>query len=111
MASCDVYQRVKAEHQRPAGLLQPLKVPEWKWQEIGLDFIVGLQYTRDDYDSICVIVDTLSKIAYFISVKTTYSGAKLAKLYMARMCIYMVLIGSLYQIEKLSYPMILAKVT
>lgn len=64
MVSCDVYQRVKAEHQRPAGLLQPLKVPEWKWQEIGLDFIVGLQHTRDDYDSICVIVDMLSKVAY-----------------------------------------------
>lgn len=111
MVLCDVYQRVKAEHHRPAGLLQPLKVPEWKWQEIRLDFIVGVQHTHDDYDSICVIVDRLSKVAYFISVKTTYSRAKLAKLYMARMYIYMVLIGSLYQIEKLSYHTILAKVT
>ena len=41
VALCDVCQRVKAEHQRPAGLLQPLKVPEWKWEEIGMDFIVG----------------------------------------------------------------------
>jgi hypothetical protein len=41
MALCDTCQRVKAEHQRPAGLLQPLKIPEWKWKEIGLDFIVG----------------------------------------------------------------------
>jgi hypothetical protein len=39
---CDTCQRVKAEHQRPAGLLQPLKIPEWKWEEIGMDFIVGL---------------------------------------------------------------------
>jgi hypothetical protein len=42
---CDTYQRVKAEHQRPAGLLQSLKIPEWKWEEIGMDFIVGLLCT------------------------------------------------------------------
>jgi hypothetical protein len=47
VALCDVCQRVKAEYQRPAGLLQPLKVPEWKWEEIGMDFIVGLPPTRD----------------------------------------------------------------
>ena len=47
VALCDVCQRVKAEHQRPAGLLQPLKVPGWKWEEIGMDFIVGLPRTHD----------------------------------------------------------------
>jgi hypothetical protein len=52
VALCDVCQRVKAEHQRPAGLLQPLKVPEWKWEEISMDFIVGLPRTRDGYDLI-----------------------------------------------------------
>jgi hypothetical protein len=52
VALCDVCQRVKVEHQRPAGLLQPLKVPEWKWEEIDMDFIVGLPHTRDGYDSI-----------------------------------------------------------
>jgi hypothetical protein len=61
VALCDVCQRVKAEHQRPAGLLQPLQVPEWKWEEIGMDFIVGLPRTRDGYDSIWVIVDRLTK--------------------------------------------------
>jgi hypothetical protein len=61
VALCDVCQRVKAEHQRPAGLLQPLKVPEWKWEEISMDFIVGLPHTRDGYDSIWVIVDRLTK--------------------------------------------------
>jgi hypothetical protein len=74
---CDTCHRVKAEHQRPAGLLQPLKVPEWKWEEIGMDFVVGLPRTRDGYDSIWVIVDPLTKIAHFIMVKTTYTGAKL----------------------------------
>jgi hypothetical protein len=75
---------VKAEHQRPAGLLQPLKIPEWKREEIGIDFIVGLPCTQVGYDSIWVIVDHLTKVAHFIPVKTTYFGAKLAELYMSR---------------------------
>jgi IS30 family transposase len=81
---CDTCQWVKAEHQRPTGLLQPLKIPEWKWEEIGMDFIVGLPQTQAGYDSIWVIVDRLTKVAHFIPVKTTYSGAKLVELYMSR---------------------------
>jgi hypothetical protein len=84
VALCDVCQRVKVEHQRPVILLQPLKVPEWKWEEISMDFIVGLPCTRDGYDSIWVIVDRLTKVAHFIPMKTTYSGGQLAELYMAR---------------------------
>jgi hypothetical protein len=84
VALCDVCERVKAEHQRPTGLLQPLKIPEWKWEEIGMDFIVGLPRTSVGYDSIWVIVDWLTKVAHFIPVKTRYSGAKLAELYMTR---------------------------
>nr|AAN01260.1 Putative retroelement [Oryza sativa Japonica Group]AAP53141.1 retrotransposon protein, putative, Ty3-gypsy subclass [Oryza sativa Japonica Group] len=76
--------RVKAEHQKPAGLLQPLKIPEWKWEEIGMDFITGLPRTSSGHDSIWVIVDRLTKVAHFIPVKTTYSGSRLAELYMAR---------------------------
>jgi hypothetical protein len=52
VARCDSCQRIKAEHQRLAGLLQPLQIPQWKWDEIGMDFIVGLPRTRADYDSI-----------------------------------------------------------
>jgi hypothetical protein len=70
---CDTCQRVKAEHQRPADLLQPLQVPEWKWKEIDMDFIVGLLRTQLGYDSIWVIMDRLTKVAHFIPVKTTYS--------------------------------------
>ena len=69
---CDVCQRVKVEHQRLAGLLHPLKVPEWKWEEIGMDFITGLPRTLKGYDSIWVIVDRLTQVANFIPVKTTY---------------------------------------
>jgi hypothetical protein len=84
VALCDTCHQVKAEHHRLAGLLQPLKVPEWKWEGISMDFIVGLPRTRDGYDSIWVIVDRLTKVAHFIPVKTTYTGAKLAELYMSR---------------------------
>jgi hypothetical protein len=84
VALCDTCHRFKAEHQRPAGLLQPLKVPGWKWEEIRMDFIVGLSQTRDGYDSIWVIVDRLTKVAHFIQVKTTYTRSKLAELYMSR---------------------------
>jgi hypothetical protein len=84
VAICDVCQRVKAEYQRPTGLLHPLKVPEWKWEEIGMDFIVGLPRTQKSYDSIWVIIDRLTKVVHFISVKTTYKGSQLAELYMAR---------------------------
>jgi hypothetical protein len=80
VAMCDVCQRVKAEHQRPTGLLYPLKIPEWKWEEIG--FITGLPRTSKVYDSIWVMVEKLTKVAHFIPVKTTYKGSQLAELYM-----------------------------
>ncbi|WVZ75640.1 LOW QUALITY PROTEIN: hypothetical protein U9M48_023677 [Paspalum notatum var. saurae] len=76
--------RVKAEHQRPACLLQPLKVPEWKWKEITMDFVVGLPCTQKGHNSIWVVVDRLTKVAHFIPVNTTYSGAKLVELYISR---------------------------
>ena len=84
VAVCDVCQRVKAEHQKPAGLLQPLPMPEWKWDKLGMDFITGLPRTRSGYDSIWVVVDRLTKVAHFIPVKTTYTSSKLAKIYMTR---------------------------
>jgi transposase InsO family protein len=59
-------------------------VPEWKSEEIAMDFIVGLPRTQSSYDSIWVIVDLLTKVAHFIPIKTTYSGPQLAELYMSR---------------------------
>jgi hypothetical protein len=59
-------------------------VPEWKWEEIAMDCIVGLPRTQSGYDSIWVIVDRLTKVAHFIPVKTTYSGPHLVELYMSR---------------------------
>jgi hypothetical protein len=59
-------------------------VPEWKWEEIVMDFIVGLPRTQQGHDSIWVIMDQLTKVAHFIPVKTTYSRTQLAELYMSR---------------------------
>jgi hypothetical protein len=61
-----------------------LQVPEWKWEEIAMDFIIGLPRTQSGYDSIWVIEDRLTKVAHFIPVKTSYSRLQLAKLYMWR---------------------------
>jgi hypothetical protein len=54
---CNNCHRVKAKHQRLAGLLQPLNIPQWKWEEISMDFIVGLPTMQTGYDSIWVIID------------------------------------------------------
>jgi hypothetical protein len=74
---------VKVEHQRPVRLLQPLKILEWKWEEIGMDFVVRLPRTQARYDSIWVIVDQLTKVTHFIPIKMTYSRARLVELYMS----------------------------
>jgi hypothetical protein len=81
VAECDVCQRVKAEHQKPSGLLQPLPIPEWKCDDISMDFINELPRTPRGNDSIWVIIDRLTKVTHFILVRTTYGGDKLMKLY------------------------------
>jgi len=81
VAKCDIYRRIKAEHQCPARLLKPLDIPIRKWDDISMDFIVGLPQTQKGHDAIWVIVDRLTKVAHFIPVKTTYTMSKLAELY------------------------------
>jgi hypothetical protein len=76
--------RVKSEHQQPTGMLQPLQVSEWKWEEIVMNFVMGLLRTRSRYSSLWVIMDRLNKVAHFIPVKTTYSELQLAELYVSR---------------------------
>jgi hypothetical protein len=75
---CSTCQQVKAEHQRPIGPLQSLEIPVWKWEEIAMDFLVGLPRTQAGYDIIWVIVDRLTKAAHFIPIKMKYSLEKLA---------------------------------
>jgi transposase InsO family protein len=61
--------------------LQPLPILVWKWEDISMDFVVGLPHTSKSYDSIWMIVDRLTKSAYFLPVDTRYSAKKYAKLY------------------------------
>src|SRR5438105_722337 len=84
IAECDVCQRVKADHLESAKQLQPLAIPSWKWEDLHMDSIVGLPRTQKGYDSICVIVDQLTKTAHFIPVKTRYPTNTYAELYISR---------------------------
>ena len=89
VAECDTCQRVKADHLKKAGLLQPLNIPAWKWEDISMDFIVGLPSTSRKHDSIWVIVDRLTKSAHFLPVHTRYETKQYAKLYISRiMCLH-----------------------
>ena len=81
VASCLVCQQVKAERQHPAGMMQPLPIPEWKWDHVVRDFIVGLLRTASGKDAIWVIVDRLTKTAHFIHIGISFSLDKLARLY------------------------------
>jgi hypothetical protein len=81
VAECDTCHRVKASHLKSAGVLQPLTIPLWKWDDISMDFIVGLPLTARKKDSIWVIVGRLTKTAHFITVHTTYSVQDYAELY------------------------------
>eukprot|EP00253_Pinus_taeda_P010499 PITA_10499 len=82
LARCLECQQIKAEHQHPAGLLQPLPIPEWKWEVISMDFITGLPKTKRNNNSIMVVVDKLSKAAHFIPVQSTYKAVQIAHIFM-----------------------------
>jgi hypothetical protein len=79
---CHICQRVKASHLRISGTLQPLPIPSWKWEDISMDFIVGLPNTSQRHDSIWVIMDRLTKTAHFLPVHTTSNTKKYTKIYL-----------------------------
>jgi hypothetical protein len=88
VAECDTYRRVKADHLRTVGNLQPLSIPVWKWEDICMDFIMGLPHTSRGYNSIWVIVDYLTKSAHFIPMATTYRVHQYVELYIAHIVRY-----------------------
>jgi hypothetical protein len=76
ISDCNTCQRIKANHLKIAGTLQPLPIPSWKWEAICMDFIVGLPNTSQNHDSILVIMDRLTKTTHFLPVHTTHRTEK-----------------------------------
>ncbi|CAL9014110.1 unnamed protein product [Prunus brigantina] len=81
VSKCLICQQVKAERQKPSGLLQPLPIPEWKWERITMDFVFKLPRTQNKHDGVWVIVDRLTKSAHFLPVRANYTLNKLAKIF------------------------------
>ena len=73
VSKCLTCHQVKAKHQVPTGLLNPLPIPQWKWNNITMDFVSGFLLTQQKHDFVWVIVDRLTKSAHFILVKIDYS--------------------------------------
>nr|GEV15302.1 putative reverse transcriptase domain-containing protein [Tanacetum cinerariifolium] len=87
VSKCLTCAKVKAEHQRPLGLLVQPKIPEWKWDNITMDFVTKLPNSSQGYDTIWVIVDRLTKSAIFIPMREKDPLDKLARLYLKEVVI------------------------
>nr|GFA20810.1 hypothetical protein [Tanacetum cinerariifolium] len=81
VSKCLTCAKVKAEHQRPLGLLQQPEIPKWKWDKINIDFITKLPKTKSGHDTIWVIVNRLTKLAHFLVMREDYSTEGLVKMY------------------------------
>ncbi|XP_069143501.1 uncharacterized protein [Solanum lycopersicum] len=84
VSRCLTCQQVKCEHQRPGGVSQRKPIPTRKWERITMDFVVGLPTNLGGYESIWLVVDRLTKSAYFIPVRVKYTVEKLAELYISQ---------------------------
>ncbi|GKD58088.1 putative reverse transcriptase domain-containing protein [Tanacetum coccineum] len=82
VSKCLTCLKVKAEHQRPSGLLQQPKIPVWKWERITMGFVTKLPRTSSGHDTIWVIMDRLTKSAHFLPMREDYKMERLARLYL-----------------------------
>ena len=74
-------EKMKDEHQKLGGSLQEIKVPTLKWEDINMDFLVGLPQTQRQHDSIWLVVDRLTKSTHFFPVKSTYSTEDYSRIF------------------------------
>nr|GEZ14544.1 putative reverse transcriptase domain-containing protein [Tanacetum cinerariifolium] len=81
VSKCLTCFKIKAEHQKPLGLLQQLKIPEWKWEKITMDLVTKLPKSSSGHDAIWVVVDRLTKSAHFLPIRKDYKTKKLARIY------------------------------
>ncbi|GJW35957.1 putative reverse transcriptase domain-containing protein, partial [Tanacetum coccineum] len=81
VSKCLTCSKIKAEHQKPSGLLQQPEIPEWKWEKITMDLVTKLPRSNGGYDAIWVIVDRLTKSSRFLPIHKDYKMEKLARIY------------------------------
>ncbi|GKB83666.1 putative reverse transcriptase domain-containing protein [Tanacetum coccineum] len=81
VSKCLTCTKIKDEHQKPSGLLQQPEIPEWKWEKITMDLVMKLPKSSSGYDTIWVIVDRLTKSAYFLPIHEDYKMEKLVRIY------------------------------
>ncbi|GJU62643.1 putative reverse transcriptase domain-containing protein [Tanacetum coccineum] len=81
---CSTCAKVKAEHQRPSGLLVQPEIPQWKWDNITMDFVTKLPKSSQGYGTIWVIVDRLTKSALFLPMREIDPMEKLARMYLKK---------------------------
>ncbi|GKE81130.1 putative reverse transcriptase domain-containing protein [Tanacetum coccineum] len=77
----NIWHKFEAEHQKPSGLLQQPEIPEWKWENITMDFIMKLPRTSNGHGAIWVTVDRLTKSAHFLTIREDYKTERLVRLY------------------------------
>ncbi|GJZ53273.1 putative reverse transcriptase domain-containing protein [Tanacetum coccineum] len=82
VSKCLTCSKIKAKYQRLSGLLQQPEILEWKWERIAMDFVTNLPRTSSGHDLIWVIVDRLTKLAYFLPMREDYKMDRLARLYL-----------------------------
>jgi hypothetical protein len=86
---CDTGQKVKVDYMKLGGLLHQISIPEWKWDNINMDFIIGLPLMPRKFDSIWVIIDQLPKSAHFTPIHTHYDARRYAEIYIAHiLCLH-----------------------
>ncbi|GJZ62541.1 putative reverse transcriptase domain-containing protein [Tanacetum coccineum] len=84
VSKCLTCLKVKAKHQKPSGLLVQPEIPQWKWDNITMDFVTKLPRAPSGNDTIWVIVDQLTKSAYFLPMRENDPMDKLARLYLKK---------------------------
>lgn len=82
VGNCLTCSRVKAEHQKPSGLLIQPELPMWKWERITMDLITKIPKTSSGFDTIWVIIDRLTKSTHFLPIKENDEMSTLAHLYL-----------------------------
>ncbi|KAF3658656.1 hypothetical protein FXO37_14318 [Capsicum annuum] len=88
VAKCSTYQQVKIKHQKISGSMQEFSILAWKWEEVNMDFVIGLPHTRRQHDLIWVIVDRMTKLSHFLPIHTSYSAEDYANLYVKDLVAY-----------------------